>query len=363
MPALSANRPDFIDLAAGASPHAARTLQVAVAAAGSRLISVGERGVVLYSDDAGRSWTQAKVPVSVTLTGVQFVDERTGWVVGHDGVVLRSTDAGQTWVRMFDGNQANALVVKAAEQRIEAARANLPTASGTTRDSAQKAVEQAEFAADDAQSAQKFGPSRPLLGLWFSTPVDGYVVGSYGQIFHTSDGGRQWQFVGSRMNNPDGLHLNAIQGTADTLIVAAEAGKLFRSDDSGQTWRTLNTGYNGPLYGVLDLGEPHAAAILAFGFGGRIFRSHNGGASWEAVNPGDKRATLVAGRRLASGLVLLLAQDGTLWRSADDGRSVQPVGKPAAAIRVAGLTELADGAGAALAGLGGVVIMPLASKP
>lgn len=356
--------PDLLELPARVSPHAARILQIAVTTAGRRLVSVGERGVALYSDDGGKSWTQARVPVSVTLTAVQFVNQHSGWAVGHDGVVLRSSDGGQNWVRVFDGGQANAMVSKAAGQRVDAARAALNAAvDASAREAPQKALDQAEFALDDAKAGSSFGPSRPLLGLWFSSETEGYVVGSYGQIFRTTDGGREWQFLGARLPNSEGLHLNAIQGSgAATLLVAAESGKLFRSDDRGESWRVQDTGYNGPLYGVLDLGEPQARALLVFGFAGRIFRSENGGANWSAVSAGDKRATFVAGQRLSSTALLLLGQDGTLWRSIDGGRSVQAAGQ-APAPRVAGLAAWADGSGAAVAGLGGVTIVPLASKP
>ncbi len=51
--------------------------------AGNRLVAVGERGIVLLSDDAGLNWKQVDVPVSVTLTGVQFVSPMKGWAIGH----------------------------------------------------------------------------------------------------------------------------------------------------------------------------------------------------------------------------------------------------------------------------------------
>ena len=51
---------------------------LASAKAGRRLVCVGERGLVIYSDDGGATWQQADVPVSVTLTAVQFVTESLG---------------------------------------------------------------------------------------------------------------------------------------------------------------------------------------------------------------------------------------------------------------------------------------------
>ena len=42
--------------------------------AGDRLVAVGERGFVLYSDDEGATWTARPTPVTRTLTGVAFKD-------------------------------------------------------------------------------------------------------------------------------------------------------------------------------------------------------------------------------------------------------------------------------------------------
>src|SRR5512134_1715805 len=70
-----------------ASRHAQRSVLLGAAQAGARLVAVGERGIVLLSDDEGAHWEQVPVPVSVSLTAVRFADERLGWAVGHGGVV------------------------------------------------------------------------------------------------------------------------------------------------------------------------------------------------------------------------------------------------------------------------------------
>ncbi|WP_460940053.1 WD40/YVTN/BNR-like repeat-containing protein, partial [Pandoraea terrae] len=66
--------------------------------AGSRIVAVGEHGVILLSDDDGRTWRQARqVPVSATLSAVTFTDPKHGWVVGQWGVILATGDGGETW--------------------------------------------------------------------------------------------------------------------------------------------------------------------------------------------------------------------------------------------------------------------------
>src|SRR5690606_9884464 len=106
------------------SARAQHSLQLAVSRAGNRLVAVGERGVVLLSDDDGRNWHQAEnVPVSVTLTDVHFVSATHGWAVGHSGVVLHSADGGETWQRQLDGNQAAKIILEDARQRAAAGEA------------------------------------------------------------------------------------------------------------------------------------------------------------------------------------------------------------------------------------------------
>src|SRR5881392_2872753 len=81
----------------------ARSVLTAITRAGDRLVAVGERGIVIFSDDHGGRWQQAKVPVSVTLCAVRFIDKRQGWVVGHAGVVLATRDGGSSWSKQLDG--------------------------------------------------------------------------------------------------------------------------------------------------------------------------------------------------------------------------------------------------------------------
>src|SRR4051794_32612400 len=86
--AANAAPPSLKILAAKLEPTAQTSMILAATQAGKRIVAVGERGVVLLSDDAGTSFRQAKsVPISSTLTSVKFVDARIGWAAGHWGVI------------------------------------------------------------------------------------------------------------------------------------------------------------------------------------------------------------------------------------------------------------------------------------
>lgn len=356
-PAIAAS--DLLALPALSSPLASKGLLLAVASAGPRLFAAGERGIIVYSDDQGASWKQARVPVSVTLTALYFATPELGWAAGHDGVILHSEDGGQSWRKQFDGNRANALILADLRARLLAARA----AGGATAT--------LENALADAESSASFGPAMPLLGLWFRDRDYGLAVGAFGQLFQTNNGGRSWTCWNGRIDNPDGLHYNSIAAMADgSLLIAGEGGKLRRSRDAGASWTSLDTGYAGHLYGALTV--PGGTRIIAYGFGGTVLRSDDDGKSWQAL-PKLLNKPLIGAAQLSDGTLLLAAGDGRLLRSADRGDSfavlTKSPGRPLAALlpqRLGAQGLLGVGAGGprllGLPGLPGAAPLP-ASPP
>jgi photosystem II stability/assembly factor-like uncharacterized protein len=288
---------DLLDLPAMMAPKAAKALTLGVAARAGTVLMVGERGIVLQRntvsatpaqgvvDAEGVAWKQARVPVSVNLTSVCFASDKVVFAVGHDGVVLKSMDAGANWVRVFDGNQANAQVVALAQKRLS----EVQTQEGEQLDNAQ-------FALEDAQAGAKFGPSRPLLDVWFKDEKNGWVVGSYGQVFETHDGGAQWTLIADRLDNPDARHYNGVYSNAQgQLLIAGEAGRVYLSNDFGTTWQRMDTGYTGHLYGARVVRTASGQSVLyAYGFGGSVYRKKADSPEWQRLN-NPSRESLVYG--------------------------------------------------------------------
>ncbi|MES2262225.1 MAG: YCF48-related protein [Pseudomonadota bacterium] len=317
------------------SARADKSLLVALAASDNRLVAAGERGIVLYSDNGGAKWQQAQVPVSVNLAALHFSGAR-GWAVGHDGVVLHSADGGKSWSKQLDGNALNAMLIDTASKAVERAQARLDAAPND--EIARAALTAASNALEDSKAGAKFGPSRPLLSVWFRDQSEGYAVGAFGQAIRTTDGGDHWQDMAGGIANPDGLHLNYVgPGANGAVLAAGEGGKIYRSTNGGAGWQTLATGYTGQLYGVVDTGGD---SLLAYGFGGNVLRSDDGGKQWKTL-PRQTGKSLVAAVRTAGGLSLV-ARDGTVLRSTDAGRSftVQPSGH---ALELASAIESAPG--------------------
>jgi photosystem II stability/assembly factor-like uncharacterized protein len=319
------------------TPKALNAAMLAVAAAGRRLVAAGERGTILYSDDGGISWRQASVPVSVSLTALQFVDARQGWAVGHQGVVLHSTDGGATWSKQLDGVQAAALVLKAAADVAGPEQA--------------RALADARHLVDD-------GPDKPFLDLYFENARSGYVLGAYNLLFRTSDGGASWQPWQGHVTNPKGLHLYGMRGSAGTLYLAGEQGLLLRSTDLGASFSALATPYKGSYFGLL---AARGGALVAYGLRGNAYRSGDLGASWSRIDTGVQ-ASLAGGAELADGTLVLVSQGGDVLLSGDQGRSFAArtgAGLPPA-LPLAAVAQAGDGA-LVVAGLRGLRRVTLAA--
>jgi len=64
---------------------------------GSKVVNQEERGLILYSNDAGENWTEQYVADEVSeLYNIFFINEFVGWVSGYNGILLKTTNAGGT---------------------------------------------------------------------------------------------------------------------------------------------------------------------------------------------------------------------------------------------------------------------------
>jgi photosystem II stability/assembly factor-like uncharacterized protein len=281
-PAPAAGFRDVLDTPAAPSTIAATGLYNGLARAGDRIVAVGQRGHIVYSDDGGALWKQAAVPVSSDLVAVTFPTATQGWAVGHDAVVLHTADAGATWTRQLDGRSLKTLLAT-EDPRLAAA-----------------------------------GPENPLLDVWFSDERNGFVVGAFNLILRTADGGRTWEPWLTRTDNPNAQHLYAIRPAGGELYVVGEQGLLMRLDVKTNRFRALELPYKGTLFGITG----NAVATVVFGLRGRAFRSVDGGKTWAQVETGVPVG--LTGGTEHGGRLVLVSQAGHVLVSRDDGATFAP---------------------------------------
>jgi photosystem II stability/assembly factor-like uncharacterized protein len=324
--------------AAGAS-FGMRSQLVSVATAGSSLVAVGRRGVILISSDRGASWRQVASPTSADLTSVRFSDATHGWITGHDALVLKSLDGGLSWQRKLDG----AAVLKLLEATYGA--------NGTAPNAA--IAKDTERAA--SQSATPGVLPYPLLDAWFTSADDGFVAGAFGLLLHTTDGGASWTPWLERSENTRMNHIYAISGGADALYLAGEQGFLRRLDAGGQRFGVVKIPYEGSFFGL------HASKnlLLAHGLRGNAFVSRDGGAEWHKVETGVTANIIAAlpGTSPGDGMVLV-SQAGDVLAVPADGGAAQAL-KVARAGEVYGATS--DRGTLVTTGLAGIRVQAFAA--
>lgn len=262
----------------------ASSVLLAAATAGQRTVAVGERGVLIVSDDGGAQWRQVALPTSVTLTAVRFADARHGVAVGHGGTVLTSADGGDTWTRRLDGQRLAQLALQQARARGDAA------------------------AIRDAERLVAEGADKPFLDVLVWDEKRFLAVGAFGIAFATADGGQSWTPWMDRVPNPKAMHLYVARRAGNTVLLAGEQGLALRSTDDGASFQPLAIPYQGSWF----TGEVLGQGIVLAGLRGNVWRSVDGGQQWAQVanpRPASITASLVAGDAL-----LLANQAGQVLR-------------------------------------------------
>ena len=311
---------DFAFLPAVTFTEPASMQLLDITRAGDRLVAVGERGVIIVSDDHGASWRQVPVPVSVTLTALHFPQPELGWAVGHAGTILHSNDGGESWSLQFDGNDANQQYLAWAQTRVRQLEDALAAAEAEGVEEAdleelQFALEDASFAVEDATDAIDVGPADPFLDVLFLDANNGFAVGAYGMLYRTDNGGSDWNIAIAGIDNAYRYHYYAMAAGADgRLYLSGEAGLLYYSSDTGGSWERVDDLYDGSLFGI----AAHAGELYTYGLRGHVFHSVDGGVSWEEVGNAE-RYSLYGGTRLADGHVLMVGSGGLVLASTDGG--------------------------------------------
>ncbi|RJG22707.1 WD40/YVTN/BNR-like repeat-containing protein [Massilia cavernae] len=266
-----------------------RAVLLDVAYAGGTLVAVGERGIIARSTDEGRSWQQASVPASATLTAVSFQDDKHGVAVGHGGLVLATVDGGRSWQKRLDGHQVAQLMLASAER------------GGREPELAQ------------ARQLVADGPDKPLLAL---LRLDGrriLAVGAYNIVLQSDDDGRSWAVPDTPLDNPQGLHIYAARARGGRVLLAGEQGLILLSEDGGKRYQRLAAPYRGSFF-TAEIAED--GGMWVAGLRGNVWHSRDGGAHWE-VQRTLSQAT-VTHSLLLGGKPLLSTQSGQLLRQRDD---------------------------------------------
>jgi photosystem II stability/assembly factor-like uncharacterized protein len=156
-----------------------------------------------------------------------------------------------------------------------------------------------------------------FLGVSFVNADTGYIVGGYGTILHTTNGGTDWNIQISGTTN----WLRGVSADgANTATAVGDSGIILHTTNGGTTWISQTSGTINNLRGV---SFPNSSTGTVVGDSGTILRTTNGGTTWMSLTsgtvnnlrgvsfPNSSTGTAVGD----SGTILRTINGGTTWTS------------------------------------------------
>jgi photosystem II stability/assembly factor-like uncharacterized protein len=229
--------------------------------------AVGSPGAVYTTVDGGQTWAQRPYGGTDWLTGVDFVSSTVGWIIGtvnegEPAIIMHSMDGGRHWV-----NQAN------------------PTTTDVFTD------------------------------VKFANATTGCIVGRYGTILRTTNGGDTWTQVASGTTR--GLSALVMRRSGVGYAVGA-SGLVLKSTDFGATWVTLTRKTSRDLRAASFASDKKGWIVGAHGL---ILKTVNGGGTW--VTQTSRTTQALAGVDFidglrgwavgAKGVIVRTTNGGTTW--------------------------------------------------
>jgi photosystem II stability/assembly factor-like uncharacterized protein len=243
-----------------------------------------------------------------TIYDVAFVpgQSNNGWVIATDRI-YGTSDAGLTWVSQYAGSAGNTLwSVFPVDNQTVFVVGDFGTILKTS---------------DGGSSwiSQNSPVSNFLFGIYFSDSNLGWIAGDNGNIMKSTDGGNAWVLKSTPTSERlyDIFFLDQSYGWA-----VGRNGTILHSANGGESWYIQTSGTSSRLYGVHFL-NPDTGFVV--GWDGRLLRTENGGTNWTSMSiPTSNRLYDIDFIDTQNGIVV--GWNGTSLKTSDGGASWSTAG-------------------------------------
>jgi photosystem II stability/assembly factor-like uncharacterized protein len=229
--------------------------------------AAGRAGVVVRSEDGGRSFSRRATPFDRHVFGLYSAGPASVLAVGDYGLQLRTSDAGAHWTCIpREQDVILGRIARAGDDAVVAGE------FGT--------LERMPHGLPPGRRGTLSGVPEDLyvFDVWFdASGTLGIAVGLGGAIVRSEDGGATW----ARVRTSFTQNLFGAGGSGARVLVSGEGGLLALSEDGGRTFRQADS----PSLPVALTDVEFADAEHAFAVGprGLVLRSDDGGAHFRAV--------------------------------------------------------------------------------
>jgi photosystem II stability/assembly factor-like uncharacterized protein len=266
-------------------------------------VTVGKFGLILLSRDGGKTWERRPSGTTRALSAVSFADNEHGFIAGSGGTLLATNDSGATWRSQNSGTKDHLLGVHAQSPLQAFAVGAFGTLLSTIDGGQSWSKHELKWDALIERIVKEGGYVEPNLNaVYFNSPEVGWVVGEFGLVLNTKDGGKTWT---SQRYGSDLPQLYAVKFLDDRRGCAlGQTGSFIQTIDGGQHWSELELEKKRDLYNV-SLEGKHGVMVGD----GVVFVSHDQGSNWKPINSnlGDR---WLGGVVLKSSEAIIVGQGG-----------------------------------------------------
>ncbi|HEV2704539.1 MAG TPA: YCF48-related protein [Pyrinomonadaceae bacterium] len=235
----------------------------------------GDAGLILHTQDGGRTWAQQRVETTENINDIYFRNKEDGYLLAGNRI-FTTDDAGQTWREAarfqpatFGGAEPELYSVRFTSKKKGWAVGSLSRSD--------RIADSLLLYTDDGGTSwqrQRVPTQDEIFQIDFAGEKRGWVVGSSGVILHTSDGGQTWT---KQLSNTTETLYHVDFRNERTGWAVGSRGTILLTDDGGQTWRVVSSPVRATLLKVAFINDEDGWAV---GRGGVILRSGDGGRTW-----------------------------------------------------------------------------------
>jgi photosystem II stability/assembly factor-like uncharacterized protein len=310
-----------------------------------RAFVVGYGGKILETTNGGSTWDVRPSGTSHSLFGIRMVDDKQGWIVGQEGLVLHTADGGKTWqpqesnatFKDTDGTSKRAYLFA-----LDALDANTAFAVGDrsmlirTSDGGKTWTSGKVPMELDTSGGETLAAADPIFyGVKFTDPQHGWVVGEFGKIMYTADGGATWKEQEKTIMEGSGffdlLDLPTLFGIHATdgqrSIVSGLDAHIGRTNDGGARWTfdKIDAGdvpLLDPIYDVTELPDGTGWGV---GAAGEVVRKGPADAAWTRAKIGQDVLTWLRSIHFSDPQHgWMVGGFGLIFRTTDGGKTWLP---------------------------------------
>lgn len=246
--------------------------------------AVGKEGSIIHTEDGGKRWEPQK-NVKASLHKVFFLNEKEGWTVGDNGLVRRTNDGGKNWDEKSIGIRQSISSIFFINSNIgwllAGKKVYRTTDGGDTWESSDLQINDQKGLFDETWWEGD---------IFFLNNNEGWAVVGISSVHHTIDGGKTWE-VQLGDAGIFGFKINTI-GFTDGKNGCAAGSSILCTYDGGKSWTErlgIKQAYekiNGFESGFWGMSFADPTTAIAVGYGGLIMKAEDGAKTWKLMSKG-----------------------------------------------------------------------------